>query len=85
MQERYLTLEGTVLSLNHVMEHTGRIIMGEMNPMPGHVEKSVENMGKQLYAEGTSPCYHWHNQYEYACDAGKLEPPLLPLAQLLVR
>lgn len=29
--------------------------MGEMNPMPGHVEKSVENMGKQLYAEGTSP------------------------------
>lgn len=22
-QERYLTLEGTVLSLNHVMEHTG--------------------------------------------------------------
>lgn len=53
-QERYLTLEGTVLSLNHVMEHTGRIVMGEMNPMPGHVEKSVENMGKQLYAEGTS-------------------------------
>lgn len=29
--------------------------MGEMNPMSGHVEKSVENMGKQLYAEGTSP------------------------------
>ena len=50
-QERYLTLEGTVLSL----EHTGRIVMGEMNPMSGHVEKSVENMGKQLYAEGTSP------------------------------
>lgn len=53
--ERYLTLEGTVVSLNKVQEHTGRIVVGDMEQMTDHAGHSIENMGKQLYAEGTAP------------------------------